>query len=68
MSFIPNNQALEPSLTKMIEGISEFREASLNRMKDNYEWSDHHLKKINDLSMKLISFEAILYKLKIENW
>ena len=68
MSYRPDDQALEPSIEKLLECISEFRNATLCRLEDTGEWSQDHLKEINDLSIDLIRFESSLFKLKGETW
>lgn len=68
MSYKKENQSLEPSLIKILEGIKDFNEASSNRIEDLNEWEDTHILELSDIKQQLIPLEIVLRKLKEKTW
>ena len=67
VSYTPEDQYLEPSLEKILEGIKEFNEAAQKRTEaGRSEWKQSHLDELRDLRIKFIMLEAELTKLKDE--
>jgi hypothetical protein len=63
----PDEQALKPSLSKINEGIHEFRQAVLARIESN-DWQDDHLRELDNLSLSLLKYQKNIINLKIKNW
>ena len=66
MSYTPENQLLEPSLEKIIEGIDEFNSAAMERIKDSTEWKDEHIDELQELIGEFIRMRRKLSILKEE--
>lgn len=72
MSYTPEDQLLEPSLEKILEGIEEFNNAFTKRLEANdgsngpKEWSDEHIDELAEISAKFQTFKVKLTKLKRE--
>ena len=66
MTYRPDSQALEPSITKILDGIEEFQSAVNYRQEG--EWIEEHLKDLSDMETKLVSMKNHLFRLKRENW
>ena len=64
MSYTPDSQYLEPSLTKIIEGIDEYAEACKERVDNASEWKEDHLIEISHLSVELQVLRTRLVFLK----
>ena len=70
MSYTPEDQLLEPSLEKILEGIEEFNNAFTKRLEANdgsnghKEWSDEHIDELAEISAKFQTFKVKLTKLK----
>lgn len=70
MSYRPDDtedQALKPSIDKILEGIEEFNEAATKRIKSN-DWLDSHRSELNIIRKQLMDIELKLAKLKKETW
>ena len=61
-----DEQALKPSLSKINEGIREFRQAVLARIESN-NWQDEHLRELDNLSLSLLKYQKTIINLKIQN-
>lgn len=64
MSYTPDNQLLEPGLSKTIEGIEETCSAIQERINCSYEWKPEHLNEIQELSSELHKLKLRLLRLK----
>lgn len=66
MSYTPDNQLLEPSLKKTLEGIDMLDAAIMARHRDRRVWDEDHLEEILALSVDLRRMQARLRKLMNE--
>jgi hypothetical protein len=67
MGYRPDWQALEPGLTKMLEGIESFSSAVDERIRSN-EFERRHIQKINDLRLRLLTLQIELVELRSDTW
>ncbi len=67
MSYRPDNQALDPISTKLIEDIETFDAAVKERIKCG-EWKDEHIAEILDVSEKLNRLMQRLVKIAGNTW
>lgn len=67
MSYRPDNQALEPHIDKITEGIMGFKRATIERISNN-EWKNEHIKELVDICDKLAQIDLKLIILKTETW
>lgn len=70
MSYRPDNQALEPGIEKILEGIKELQSAIGYRQEaDGMDsWQDEHLDDLCEIELKLVDIRHDLSKLKKETW
>ena len=68
MTYRPDSQALEPAITKILDGIEEFQSAVRYRQEAEGEWKEDHLKDLCDAETELVSVKGNLFKLKRDNW
>jgi len=66
MSYIPENQLLEPSIIKLLEGIEQFNKASDNRINNVTEWTSEHIEKLTEIKKELVDLHTKLNILKSE--
>lgn len=68
MSYTPENQLLEPSLTKILEGIEEFNAAFTKRLQANENtqltWDDKHIDELAEISAGFQLLKVKLTKIK----
>lgn len=65
MSYTPEDQLFEKPIEKLLEGIKEFDEVVDKRFESN-DWSEDHIKTIEELSLDLKRIRRRLHKLKNE--
>lgn len=67
MSYRDPAQALEPALTKILDGIREF-DAAVRERVESGEWLDTHITSIDALRLELLRYERRLIALRKETW
>ena len=67
MSYRDEKQSLEPSLTKMLEGIIEFDNAVRERVVSD-EWKKDHLAELNQVRSKLLILQIDMEIIKADTW
>ena len=60
MSYTPENQLLEPSVTMIIDGINNFDDAARQRVLHPEEWSVNHINELAVLQGDLAKLRARL--------
>ena len=66
MSIRPENQSLKPACEKLLAGIKEFTDAVGYRL--DADWTEEHLKEIDEINQGLIALRARINKVKNETW
>lgn len=67
MSYRDDKQSLEPSLTKILEGVNEFDGAVRERV-ESCEWKGSHIAELNQIRTKLLILQIDMERIKSENW
>lgn len=67
MSVRREVEALEPSISKMLEAIHEFNDVVRERVL-NHNWSQDHIDRLSILRNRLNDLEIELSYLKSETW
>ena len=70
MSYTSDEQKLEPSIYKILEGFEDFNSAANARHKQNAEtnkeWTDEHLDELVELQGEILKLKRKLQKLQSE--
>lgn len=67
MSYRPDNQSLEPGITKIVEGMDILLDAIEVRLNSD-DWTTEHLNEIAKLGKRLFGIKLELLKLKSKTW
>ena len=67
MSYRPYEQALEPGIRLIIQGIDQITNAIIERIKSD-EWKETHINELKNLSNKLSLVKLELLTLNTETW
>lgn len=67
MSYRPEEQALEPAIDLILEGVKTFSSAVDKRIEAN-DWQEGHILEISNLRRKLLDLQIDLHKIKNDTW
>lgn len=62
MSYTPENEKIDPSVEKMLEGIKEFGECADRKLESGL-WSSAHIREVFDIKKDLIDLQLRLHAL-----
>jgi len=67
MGYRPDDQALEPAIDMILEGMEKFNDAAKKRIQSR-EWGDTHITELNGLRKKFLDLQVELEALKDSTW
>lgn len=67
MGYRPDDQALETPIENILKGIKNFDSATNKRISSR-EWSDEHIKELNDIRKKMFDLQIDLESLNESTW
>lgn len=68
MSYHPDNQALDPGINMIIDGIKLLNSAIQERINDCGEWRKEHITEIRSLCVRMTDLMLELIELRNETW
>lgn len=67
MGYRPDKESLEDPINSIIVGVKEFDSAVNSRIEAG-DWTDEHIKRIDEIRIKLNELKTKLVILKEETW